>query len=353
MLVLYFKRFTVHPLLYCCYTVTYAVTHSYQQFHALVATRNQVIIVRFLQRIEHTPLPLGGVMLASASIGNLLAAQAPFAQGIFLVLALLMLACILAKFIAFPKVAFLGLNDRTTIATFGAFFMGVMVLSTYARSLSVQFGFVVWAIGIIGHGCLIVWFIIRALRTQGLLDIHPGHFVLLIGPIIACMTGTTYPVHAFLNVLLWVIIGITPLLLIAVGVRSVCNPIKNEAMFPLYCIYTAPPSICLNSYMVFEAHPNELFVTCVYGIACVLYIFACGNAIRCLKLRFYPSYAAMTFPFVISATASTTASFLLPNYSVIGTIASVQTVIALIMVVYVSIRYAQFIVTGYTGETRS
>lgn len=132
-------------------------------------------------------------MLASASIGNLLAAQAPFAQSIFLALALLMLACILAKFIAFPKVAFLGLNDRTTIATFGAFFMGVMVLSTYARSLSVQFGFVVWAIGIIGHGCLIVWFIIRALRTQGLLDIHPGHFVLLIGPIIACMTGTTYP----------------------------------------------------------------------------------------------------------------------------------------------------------------
>ena len=80
----------------------------------------------------------------------------------------------------------------------------------------------------------------------------------------------------------------------------------------------------------------------------MLYLVALSALPRCLKLPFSPSYAAFTFPFVISAIGmkmmmayTTSVGRPVPGMNVLVLI---ETAIACILVVYTIIRYAIFLV---------
>ena len=82
-------------------------------------------------------------------------------------------------------------------------------------------------------------------------------------------------------------------------------------------------------------------------VATGIYVFALVQAIKCLKFRFYPSFASFTFPFVISAIATKqTMAFAakqemaLPfiNYLVI-----VETIVAVALLVYTFAGFMKFI----------
>ena len=74
----------------------------------------------------------------------------------------------------------------------------------------------------------------------------------------------------------------------------------------------------------------------------MVYIFALYKLISYRNLDFYPSFAAFTFPFVISALATKgIINTLGLNY--LNPILSIQTVIATVLVVYVLYRYVEFL----------
>lgn len=83
------------------------------------------------------------------------------------------------------------------------------------------------------------------------------------------------------------------------------------------------------------------------AVATVLYLFALVKAVEYLKLKFYPSYAAFTFPFVISAIATKQTMACLANMGqpmpVLQYMVLVETVIAVAFVVYTFIRFMGFI----------
>ena len=82
------------------------------------------------------------------------------------------------------------------------------------------------------------------------------------------------------------------------------------------------------------------------GHGCILYIFAIYHAIRLLileKLQFLPSFSAFTFPFVISAIA-TGEAYKFFGLSVLKYLFYIQSVIALILVIYVSCKYLKFLI---------
>ena len=137
------------------------------------------------------------------------------------------------------------------------------------------------------------------------------------------------------------------ILLVLVTVRYIkCRPIPEPAQ-PLFCIYTAPTSLCLTGYMQASATKSPALVVTLMVLACVLYLIVLANLPRFLRLKFYPSYAAFTFPFVISAIAMkqslaywTQAGVSLPwlNWVVLF-----ETVVATVMVTYTIIRYLMFL----------
>ena len=82
-------------------------------------------------------------------------------------------------------------------------------------------------------------------------------------------------------------------------------------------------------------------------LASILYVFALIKAIGYLKLKFYPSFAAFTFPFVISAIATKQTMACLANMKqpmpFLQYIVLIETIIAVIFVIYTFIRYMQFL----------
>lgn len=82
-------------------------------------------------------------------------------------------------------------------------------------------------------------------------------------------------------------------------------------------------------------------------VATVLYVLALVKAISYLKLKFYPSYAAFTFPFVISAIATKQTMVCLANMKqpipMLRYVVLIETVIAVLFMIYIFIRFLQFI----------
>ena len=85
-------------------------------------------------------------------------------------------------------------------------------------------------------------------------------------------------------------------------------------------------------------------------VAAILYVFSLVKAVTYLKLPFYPSYASFTFPFVISAIAMKQASACLMNMgrpiSFLSGVVTIETVIAVLFVAYVFIRFMGFLFAG-------
>ena len=84
--------------------------------------------------------------------------------------------------------------------------------------------------------------------------------------------------------------------------RYLHHPIP-EAAKPLICIYTAPMSLSLAGYFAVVPDKNFLLITVMQIAAQGLFFFILSLMPRLLRLPFYPSYAAFTFPFVITASA--------------------------------------------------
>ena len=85
-------------------------------------------------------------------------------------------------------------------------------------------------------------------------------------------------------------------------------------------------------------------------MATVIYLFALVKAVTYLKMPFYPSYAAFTFPFVISAIASKQTMACAANLEhpmpFMQYIVLIETVLAVVFVVYTFIRYMGFLFAG-------
>ena len=92
----------------------------------------------------------------------------------------------------------------------------------------------------------------------------------------------------------------------------------------------------------------------MFVVACVLYVFALVKAIGFLKMPFFPSYASFTFPFVISAIASKQTMACLANLGqpmpALQYVVLVETIIAVVFVAYVLVRFLKFIFCKNNGR---
>ena len=102
-------------------------------------------------------------------------------------------------------------------------------------------------------------------------------------------------------------------------------------------------SLCLAGYFQSVTPKSKGFVIGMAIVAVVLFIVVLFRLSRFLKLKFYPSYASFTFPFVISAIAmKQTYLFLqMQDIKVRGLITLIQfeTLLATVLVLYAFARY--------------
>ena len=101
-------------------------------------------------------------------------------------------------------------------------------------------------------------------------------------------------------------------------------------------------------YLQSVENPSIIIIIFLATLGFAIYCLVVSRLPKLLRLPFYPSYAAFTFPFVISAIAlKQTTAYLVQQYSSIWAwlnwLVLIQTIIAVLIVFYALFRYLRFL----------
>ena len=298
--------------------------------------------------IKKVPIPTAGVALGLAALGNLLQPYAEVAHIVCGALSLFLVAMIVAKVVLFPSMIRDDLQNSIFASVSATFFMTLMQLAGYLAPVAIVPAFGLWCAAIAGHFLLMGWFTAHFIRRFKLAEVFPTYFICYVGIIVAAVTSPVFGMEAFGRGIFWFGLACFAVLLATVVARYLKHEIPEPAR-PLFCIFAAPMGLSLVGYLAVTPNPDPLFVGVLMGLGQVMLVGVATQLPKFIALKFYPSYAAMTFPFVISAMAFGkgvqalyAAGVTIPALPMVEALIALETVFAAVMVTYVFVHYMRF-----------
>ncbi len=298
--------------------------------------------------IKKVPIPTAGVALGLAALGNLLQPYTEIAHGLCGGLSLFLVSMLVAKVILFPSMIRSDLQNSSLASVSATFFMTLMQLAGYLAPVAIVPAFGLWCAAIVGHFTLMAWFTAHYIRRFKLSEVFPTYFICYVGIIVAAVTSPAFGMEAFGRGIFWFGLACFAVLLATVVARYLKHEIPEPAR-PLFCIFAAPLGLSLVGYLAVTPNPDPLFVGVLMGLGQVMLVGVATQLPKFIALKFYPSYAAMTFPFVISAMAFGkgvqalyAAGATIPALPVVEALIALETVFAAVMVTYVFVHYMKF-----------
>ncbi len=282
--------------------------------------------------IKKVPLPISGLMLSIAALGNLLRPYGENLRNILGFISFTLLVLLILKAFIDKKSFVAGFNNPIIAGVMATIPMTMMILSSYLvvinRSLAVMF----YMMGIVLHAIYILAFTKKYIINFSLATVFPTHFIVYVGIVCASVVAPVHQMQSLGVVIFWVGFLAYLVVLPIVTMRVVKLGFDKEIAKPSFAIYSAPASLCLAGYLNAFAETNLLLEN-------ILLLFAIGSFLIVLikmkdliTLPFYPSFSAFTFPFVITAIAIRT----LGRFTVLANFALF---FAIVMVSYVFIGY--------------
>lgn len=300
--------------------------------------------------IQKVPLPICGVMLGFATLGNLLQSYGETARYACGILAGFLLILALLKLILFPHMIAEDMKNPIMASVSATFPMALMLLSTYIKPWIGNVARFIWFFAILLHLILIIWFTVRFILKVQMPKVFASYYIVYVGIAAAAVTAPAYNALSIGTAAFWFGFITLILLFVLITARYVKYKEVPEPAKPLICIYAAPTSLCIAGYVQSVTPKSRGFLLAMLIAATILYVFALIKAIGYLKLKFYPSYAAFTFPFAVSAIAVKQTMACLANTGQplpwLSYIVLIETVIAVAFVLYTFIRYMQFLFTS-------
>ena len=199
--------------------------------------------------LKKLPLPVTGVALGTAALGNLLESYSAgvrlFCGGVALLLFLLAVLKILTDPVQFRR----DMQSPAIASVFCTFSMSMMLLAGYAKPFIGLAASVIWYMGVAIHIVLMVYFTVKFMVKPVPAQIFASYFIVYVGIVVGSVTAPAFHALPLGQGLFW--FGFVMLLLLLVLVtwryltlREVPSPVQ-----PLFCVYTAPGSLCLAGYM--------------------------------------------------------------------------------------------------------
>lgn len=297
--------------------------------------------------IKKVPIPFCGVMLGFAALGNLLQSYGEGIRSVCGIMAAFILILVLLKLIMFPQMIKEDMKNPIMASVSGTFSMALMLLSTYVKPYIGAAAKYIWFFAIALHIVLIVYFTVKFVVKLDLTKVFASYYIVYVGIAVAAVTAPAYEQLAVGTAAFWFGFVTLIALLILVTIRYVKCPNVPEPAQPLFCIYAAPTSLCIAGYVQSVTPKSRTFLLAMLAVATVIYVIALVKAIGYLKLKFYPSYAAFTFPFVITAIATKQTMACLVKMEqplpILKPVVLVETIIATILVIYAFIRFMGFV----------
>ena len=293
----------------------------------------------FLKKIYR---PMAGLMLAFATLGNLLQSYGDVYRNIMGSISAILFIVLTVKFASDFNGLKKELDNPIGASVFATYSMGIMLLATYVKPYNGSLAYAVWILGILIHIALIIRFSMKFIRKFNIKQVFPSWFIVYVGIAVAAVTGKAFN-QTVGQFAFWFAVVSYLILIFVVGKRVFVVKEIPEPALPTLIIFAAPGSLCLAGYLNAFDQKNLFIFWLLLVLSQCFYIFALIKLVKLLKLKFYPSYSAFTFPIVISALALKVSNGFLINQGVkialLPVLIKVEEVIAVIIVFYVLIRY--------------
>ncbi|MCQ2560284.1 MAG: TDT family transporter, partial [Clostridia bacterium] len=251
----------------------------------------------FLKKI---PFPVSGLMLGCISLSNLLNGNSFFATA-----ATFFFLLLTAKLVFCWQDCREQLKHPVTASVCGTYSMSLMLLSVYYQAYLGQIAEVIWFMAIALH-LLIAFYFSRVILPQVRpSQFHATFFIVYVGIAVAALTSPAYQAEA-LGQIFWIIALVSFVVLaVFMAYRYLLHGKQNPVhLKPLVGVFAAPASLCLTSYLQSFDSLNPAIIFSLLIMSILIYSLIIVQIPCLIKKTFYPSYAALTFPLIISAAAS-------------------------------------------------
>lgn len=308
--------------------------------------------------IKKLPIAISGLMLALAASGNMIQSYGEIYRTLLGAAStvILLLLLLLLKILIYPHIVKDELENPLVASVFPTFTMGIMLLSTYFKPLAPNISFIIWLFAVIGHGLLILNFSLKHILKFDLKKVFPSWFIVYVGIVVASVTAPAFQMQTLGKIIFWIGICSYFLLLPLVVKRSKLKNIPEPAL-PSIAIYTAPLALCLAGYLNSFENKSMLIVWTLVILSQVNYIFVLYKLPKLIKLKFYPSFSAFTFPLVISALSlKLTNGYLIktdPSIYILKYLVYFEEMLAFIVVLYVLFKYIEFLLISLKANLTS
>ncbi len=297
--------------------------------------------------LKKFPLPISGLILGLAVLGNLLQTYGEVIRTILGTIAGVMLIIFMAKLVIYRQQTKEDLNNPLLASVFPTFSMSVMLLSTYLKPQLPTLATAMWFGGLALHILLIIWFTMKYVVKFKLEQFFPSWFIIYVGIAVASITATAYNMAIIGQIAFWFGLTTYPILLLLTFLRIIkVKKIPEQAM-PTLAILAAPASLLLAGYLRAFTEKNILLVYLLIALSIVFYAAVIAMLPKLLRIKFYPSYSAFTFPLIISGAAMKQANvFLTDSNQVVPLLKYLvyfQEIVAVIITLYVLVKYILFL----------
>ncbi|MGM9525510.1 MAG: TDT family transporter, partial [Peptococcaceae bacterium] len=238
------------------------------------------------------------------------------------------------------------LQNPLTCSVFEAFFMTLLQFSAVLAVLTPELALVMWFAANVGHAILVLYFSWNFLRDFQLKHVYTTWNVLYGGNMLAAVFAPLFQMEQAGPWIFWIgFFLFLPWYPISFY-RYRKLPVSESAR-PTLCILAAPFNLTLAGYLSCGLQPDWHLAILFAVIGQVMYGYVLFHLPAILRLPFYPSYGALTFPFVIPAVAL---QKLLVFCRMSGLVLSdwmqyivwLEQGIAVVMVTYALLRYLQY-----------
>lgn len=314
--------------------------------------------MNFLKRV---PLPLSGVALGFAALGNLIAAYNMSFKVICGVLAFIGLILITGKYLSDIEAFTTDMKNPVIASVSGTYTMALMLLAVYVKPVVPAFAIALWYIAIVLHFILIIYFtlniVLKIKIPDEMMKIAASFFIVYVGIAVASVTAPAFKNMALGQICFWIGFILYIPFFIYVSYRYIKLGNKKIEAKALACIYAAPASLCVAGYIGSFEQKNILFLGGLYIFSLLMYFVGLAVAtdlfvsfVKNNDFKFYPSLAGLTFPFVISAIATKQFNTVLTKTDiqmwirpVLPLIFNIELVIAILGVIFAAVCFARHV----------
>ena len=296
------------------------------------------------------PFALSGLILGLAALGNLLASYSPKLRLAIGAIAMILFVPYVIKIFTNFSDLVEELKQPLPASVFPTFPMAIMLLSTYLTpmfGISLEVAKYIWWVGLIINIIIYLYFLFKFAFKGNMKFVFPTWGVITCGFVVASVTAPLFEKVELGQWLFWIgLIGgliVLPFMLIRVyKMRDLPAP-----ALPTITVLCAPFSLLVAGYVSsFQGQHNVTLLTALLILAQVIYITTVVQVPRFIKGGFYPTFAALTFPLVISALSFKLAAPVLGWTSPVVTgLITLETIIATVVVFYVLFAYLKFLFT--------